>query len=434
MDTFNFISFHDLSDKCNFLWASPGVEDVFGYDSDEIVGMSPMEMILPDDLHYSEDALKENIMNDLVASQVITKFRHKDGRPVYVLVVFSMCYDMICSCTTLLAPPTSEGYHKLRAHSSAMTRMVETKKEEFSRIKRHHDAFQANSKWDAQFLEPEARVCLLLNRFTRSLIVMYASSACEKVLCVDPDNITGKPILLFIRSDDLMSFVEQMDVVKGTSSIVSMRFWFQSPNLPYEIPCEAVFIGGMDGILTVIRRYKPFVRKYFIGSREQYCATSQSTSRSSGGWDQKFKPSPPSLSYSSTRSSNSQQKNAWNPHHKVNRSTLNRIKIYELDDEKARPLACIPDDDPYLVRDSTVMSRLPEFRDMVFQGYDDDNDDDDNDDDSDGDDDGDDDGGDGDGGDGGDRCVDDDPDRRELDEAGLEYMNISEHNDYDIDM
>jgi len=73
-------------------------------------------------------------------------------------------------------------------------------------------------------------VCLILNRFTRSLTVMYASSACEMVFHVDPDDITGKPILLYIRADDLASFVEQVDVIKQSASILQIRFWFQSPN------------------------------------------------------------------------------------------------------------------------------------------------------------------------------------------------------------
>ncbi|KAF9100348.1 hypothetical protein BGX27_000443 [Mortierella sp. AM989] len=405
MITCDFVSFHDLTEKCHFLWASPSVEDVFGYTSEEIVGISPMEMILPSNIDYSKDALKENIMNDLVTSQAITRFRHKNGQTVICLVVFSMCYDMIVSSTTMLAPPTSEteGYHELRAHSSVMTRMVNTKKEEFARMKRHHEAFQANNTWNAQILEPEARVCLLLNRFTRSLTVMYASSACEKVLHIDPDDITGKPILLFIRSDDLASFVEQMDIVRGTSSIVNMRFWFQSPNLLHEIPCEVVFIGGSDAIITVIRRYKPFVRKYFIGSREQYESSSKFSC--STGWSSGYSPSSeqsPITSISSSYSTPDSQSGSWPPSFGVNRKTLSRVKIYELDDKKARPLRCIPDNDPFLVRDTEVMSQLPEFKEVIVQSYDDDDD-------------------------------DQYPEDEDFDQAGMEYLSISEHRNDNMD-
>ncbi|KAG0006189.1 hypothetical protein BGZ65_009122 [Modicella reniformis] len=131
-------------------------------------------------------------------------------------------------------------------------------------------------------MEPEARVCLIINRFSRNLIVMYASSACEKVLNIDPDQLTGKPILLYIRADDLAPFMEQVDVIKTTTVITQMRFWFQSPNRSREIPCEAILFGATDGIVAVVRRCKPFVRKYFIRSKGQFEAGSQGTSWSSG--------------------------------------------------------------------------------------------------------------------------------------------------------
>ncbi|KAF9348145.1 hypothetical protein BGX26_000418 [Mortierella sp. AD094] len=238
-----------------------------------------------------------------------------------------------------------------------MTRMVGTRKEEFARMKRHHDAFQANT-WDAQNLEPEPRVCLLLNRFTRNLIIMYSSSACEKVLHTDADDITDKPILLYIRSDDLASFVEQMDIVKRSSSIVSMKFYFQSPNQPREIPCEAIFIGASDAILTIIRRYKPFVRKYFIGSHDHFASSGQvsSTQSSYSSSSSSF------LSYSSRSS-------------KVSKSALNKIRMCEIDDDsKDRPMTCTPDNDPHLVNDSEVMSQLSGFKKMITHDhYDSDN-------------------------------------------------------------
>ncbi|KAG0239193.1 hypothetical protein BGX31_002968 [Mortierella sp. GBA43] len=99
---------------------------------------------------------------------------------------------------------------------------------------------------------------------------MHASSACERVFHVDPDEITGKPVLLYIRSDDLASFVEQVDLVKSTTAVAQMRFWFQSPHWPHEIPCEAIIIGTTDGITAVVRRCKPFVRKHLLGSGEHF--------------------------------------------------------------------------------------------------------------------------------------------------------------------
>ncbi|KAG0288573.1 hypothetical protein BGZ98_004209, partial [Dissophora globulifera] len=162
---------------------------------------------------------------------------------------------------------------QLRTHSAAMNRLVGSRKEEFERIKRHHEAFATNT-WDMHVMEPELRVCMILNRFSRNLIIMYASSACERVFHIDPDHIVGKPILLFIRADDLASFVEQMDMIKASPAVAYMRFWFQSPRLRQEVPCEVMLFGAVDGIVAVMRRCRPFVRKRFIVSGDHYQTTS----------------------------------------------------------------------------------------------------------------------------------------------------------------
>ncbi|KAF9983013.1 hypothetical protein BGZ75_005535, partial [Mortierella antarctica] len=134
-----------------------------------------------------------------------------------------------------------------------MIRVVEPRNQEYERIRRHHKAFKANT-WNPDGLDPEPRVCLILNRFSRNLGVMYASPSCESILHIDSEEITGRPFLLYVRADDLASFVEQTDVAKSSNMIAHMRFWFQSPYWPQEIPCEAVVLGASDGLVMVMRR------------------------------------------------------------------------------------------------------------------------------------------------------------------------------------
>lgn len=111
---------------------------------------------------------------------------------------------------------------------------------------------------------------MILNRYSQSLGVLYASPSCEHVLHIDAEAIVGKPFLLFIRADDLGAFVEQVGVAKSTSAITHMRFWFQSPNWPQEIPCEATLFSAADGLLVIMRRCRPFVRRRLIGSVDMY--------------------------------------------------------------------------------------------------------------------------------------------------------------------
>ncbi|KAF9273133.1 hypothetical protein BGZ68_001773 [Mortierella alpina] len=250
----NFISFHDLTPAAHFLWASSSIEDCLGYTPEEIINVSPYDLLIKDDIPITQTAHTENVLNDMVATQVTVRYRHKDGSAVPVLCIFSVCYEYIVTCITVLEMDGTP---------------LQSKQEEFARIKRHHKAFKATS-WNAQGLEPEFRVCMILNRYSQSLGVLYASPSCEHVLHIDAEAIVGKPFLLFIRADDLGAFVEQVGVAKSTSAITHMRFWFQSPNWPQEIPCEATLFSAADGLLVIMRRCRPFVRRRLIGSVDMY--------------------------------------------------------------------------------------------------------------------------------------------------------------------
>ncbi|KAF9426348.1 hypothetical protein BGZ94_006642, partial [Podila epigama] len=128
---------------------------------------------------------------------------------------------------------------------------------------RHHEAFGLNT-WNPNSLEPEPRACMILNRFSRNLGIMYASPSCQIIFGIEPDQVTGKPFLLFIRADDLAVFVEQVDIAKASNAVTHMRFWFQSPKVRHEIPCEAMLFGAADGMVAILRKCKPFYRKKLI--------------------------------------------------------------------------------------------------------------------------------------------------------------------------
>ncbi|KAF9151814.1 hypothetical protein BG015_006196 [Linnemannia schmuckeri] len=134
---------------------------------------------------------------------------------------------------------------------------------EFERIKRHHKAFGANT-WNPSTLDPEPRACMILNRFSRNLGIMYASPSCQLIFKIDPDKAIGKPLLVFLRADDLAGFVEQAELAKSSNVVTHMRFWFQSPSCRGEIPCEAMMFGAADGLVAVLRRCRPFMRRQAI--------------------------------------------------------------------------------------------------------------------------------------------------------------------------
>ncbi|KAI8349005.1 hypothetical protein B0O80DRAFT_173771 [Mortierella sp. GBAus27b] len=365
--TDSFIAFGSITQESRILWMSPTAYNVLGYEPKDVIGKSGYKIVSPDDHADAKDFRKEYYKNDFIASQTAIRLTRKDGVVLACEVLASLCYDFTVTIVTV-QDSNAETYLQRRTHSTTINRRTGYKKEEFERMKRHQQAFTEDS-WDWRAMETEVRVCLIINRYTRNLTITYVSSACEKVFHVDPDEITGKPVLLYIRSDDLGPFVEQVNVVKGSTTVSLIRFWFQSPNWSQEIPCEAIIVGTTDGIVAVVQRCKPFVRKRLIGSREQFEGLGQGSSVSG---------SEVSSSHSFHTCGSFGSSSHGSPRN-VSGDALRRMQVVELDDKELSSYTSISRNDKKPVSEDTIPSTLA-FQEVVVQDYhearDDDSDDD----------------------------------------------------------
>ncbi|KAF9273132.1 hypothetical protein BGZ68_001772, partial [Mortierella alpina] len=146
------------------------------------------------------------------------------------------------------------------------------------------------------------------------------------------------PFLLFIRADDLGSFVEQVDVAKSTAAITHMRFWFQSPNWPQEIPCEATLLSTVDGLVVVMRRCRPFVRRRLIGYADMCAGTPMSQPSSVESDSSQYMRSKFSTPSSVSKSS------CWKDQREVFSASISRIIELD-DDEERKPIIPAPEVD-----------------------------------------------------------------------------------------
>ncbi|KAI8349008.1 hypothetical protein B0O80DRAFT_174170 [Mortierella sp. GBAus27b] len=359
--TDTFVVFASIARESRLLWMSPTGYDILGYEPEEVIGKSTNKIISPDDQADMVAFRKEYYKNDHMGSQTAVRLTRKDGVVLSFVLFGSLCYDFAVAILTILDPGI-ETSHQRRIHSTTINRKTGFKRE-FERMKRHHQAFTGNS-WDWQEMETEARVCLIINRFTRNLTIMYASSACEKVLHVDPDEITGKPVLLYIRSDDMGPFVEQVDLVKESTTVSLIRFWFQSPNWPQEIPCEGIIVGTTDGIVAVVRKCKPFVRKRFIWSREHFERLSQGSSGSCGS----------SLGSEVSSSHSFQSFGSFGSSFRgspqnVSADTLRGIRIVDHGEKELPSHISTSRNDKKLVSENTTASRPLAYQEVVVQDY-----------------------------------------------------------------
>lgn len=75
----------------------------------------------------------------------------------------------------------------------------------------------------------EPRAALFLNRFTRTLTIMYATNGLAEILGVAADEMKGKSFYYCIEQNCLQEAVRCLESAKANDSIAYLRFWFRDP-------------------------------------------------------------------------------------------------------------------------------------------------------------------------------------------------------------
>lgn len=80
---------------------------------------------------------------------------------------------------------------------------------------------------DGQTHEP--RAALFLNRFTRTLTIMYATVGIQKIIGISSENMKGRSFYYCIAENCLEDAVKCLETAKSNDSIAYLRFWFRDP-------------------------------------------------------------------------------------------------------------------------------------------------------------------------------------------------------------
>ena len=75
----------------------------------------------------------------------------------------------------------------------------------------------------------EPRAALFLNRFTRTLSIMYATSAIREIIGITAADMRGRSFYYCIAENCLSEAVKCLENAKGNDSIAYLRFWFRDP-------------------------------------------------------------------------------------------------------------------------------------------------------------------------------------------------------------
>lgn len=78
----------------------------------------------------------------------------------------------------------------------------------------------------------EPRAALILNRFTRTSTILFATNGVEQILGFSPTQLVGKSFYYCIAENCLSEAVRTVESAKGNDSIAYLRFFFRDPTLP----------------------------------------------------------------------------------------------------------------------------------------------------------------------------------------------------------
>lgn len=243
------MTIHNLSREANILFASESISEILGWEPEEVVGKPWFEYFDKnhDNTPLARQATSQGVHLEKAAviyhASIQQKDRDEHGKPKFVKCecVFTVVHDVLVACTS--------AYDKDQEHLDHLETIRESIKKETSKslVKRftappkdlrYHMLENLSFKFrvpntDVSTREP--RAALILNRFTRSLTVMYSTDAIEKVLGISKEYMVGKSFYECIQQQCLTESIAAIESAKGNDSIAHLIFWCRDPRHPHEI-------------------------------------------------------------------------------------------------------------------------------------------------------------------------------------------------------
>ncbi|KAF8545032.1 hypothetical protein BDD12DRAFT_915076 [Trichophaea hybrida] len=219
-----FITMHDLSPDATVLYASESIGDVLGYQAEDVVGQSCFRYFHPDETPFAKAVHGRGVHLDRAAMLSYCNLKRTDGTYVRCECVFTVVYTVIVACTSLYRyTDKSQG----RAVAAPAIRRAFSSS---AHDPRYHMLTHLSSKFTAQ---PEGnhepRAALILNRFTRTLAIMYATHTISDILGIQAQDAIGRSFYECISEDCLQDAVDALERAKENDSIAYLRFLWRDP-------------------------------------------------------------------------------------------------------------------------------------------------------------------------------------------------------------
>jgi len=245
MDT-TFITIHDLTDDAHILYSSDSIVDILGHTPDEVVNRSVWHFFHPEELPLAKAQHSRGVRLDKAAVLSYCRLKNRQGDWVGCECCFSIVYDVMVCCTSVYRNGMQS---QKRAVEAPIVRKLFASS---PKDPRYHMLSHLSSKFDLgpEQQTHEPRAALFLNRFTRTLTVMYATSGIEQIIGISGEAIKGQSFYYCIAPNCLDDAVRCLESAKGNDSIAYMRFFFRDPR--QDDPPESSTSESEDDVMTDI--------------------------------------------------------------------------------------------------------------------------------------------------------------------------------------
>ncbi|KAI1172529.1 hypothetical protein F4777DRAFT_510468 [Nemania sp. FL0916] len=218
-----FMTIHNLSYDANIIFASDSVLDILGYQAHEVQGKSCFDYFHPDEVPFARSVHNRGVLLDKAAVLHYARILAKDGRWVSCECCFTVVHDVLVACTSIYRRGRKS---ERRAIEAPQIRRIFSSS---PRDPRYHMLEHLSPKFRMQPTEREPRAALILNRFTRTLTIMFATNAVSSILGIGADQLKGKSLYECIAANCWSNAVKCLESAKANDSIAYLRFWSRDP-------------------------------------------------------------------------------------------------------------------------------------------------------------------------------------------------------------
>ena len=258
--TLNWISIYDDTSAAKIVYVSDSIMDSTGWEPEEVVGREGYEFFHPDDQHALSKVHISNIYNEKLSAMVSYRFKCKYTGYVYVESIVHYCHDALITCNFIYDVNALD--HKMRVntvdeiYNCLPDGSLELAGAWNDRQELLEESLDTDSIWDGEtvFRQQEKRFCLIMNRFTDFLNIVYISELAGELVSLDSKKCIGRSFYDFVLDCDVDSMQAQIDLAKEHHMVVRLRFdWVVNLETNETKPMEAITTCTDDGLVMVLR-------------------------------------------------------------------------------------------------------------------------------------------------------------------------------------